>query len=63
MEGPVKRVVTAAEDLLQSLQFDEQGAMVGGKWMGGNGGLISSATTQKADELRRAIHALRQITY
>lgn len=62
MQEPVKRVVAAADELLSSLQFDENGAMVGGKWMGGNGGLISRETIQKADALRRAVHALKQLT-
>lgn len=56
----IKRLVNAAEELLKSLQFDDQGMMVGGQWRGGNGGLISGETIKTADALRRAIHAIRR---
>lgn len=47
----------AAKALLDAITFDDCGAMVGGKFVGGNGGLISRETIRKADELRRALIA------
>ncbi|WP_337183834.1 hypothetical protein [Shinella sp.] len=48
-------IATAAKALLDAITFDDCGAMVAGKFVGGNGGLISRETIRKADELRRAI--------
>jgi len=55
---PAFRLVRAAQALVDSLSHDEQGTMIGGKWQGGNGGLISHATLTKADEVRRALAAM-----
>jgi hypothetical protein len=52
----IENVIKAAEELLESIQFDDHGMMVGHKWQGGNGGMISTNTIRKADELRRAIN-------
>jgi hypothetical protein len=54
----VERLKTAAKELVDSINFDDNGALIGGKWMGGNGGLLSRETIRKADEVRRALHAL-----
>lgn len=62
MDEPVKHLVAEVEELLRMLQFDDQGMMIGDKWMGGNGGMISRETTQKADAVRRAIHAIKKGT-
>jgi len=35
--------------------------MIGGKYQGGNGGLISPATVALADEVRRALNALANL--
>lgn len=48
-------IATAAKALLDAITFDDCGAMVGGKFVGGNGGLISRETIRRADELRRAL--------
>lgn len=54
----VERLKIAAKELVEAINFDDNGALVGGKWMGGNGGLLSRETLRKADEVRRALHAL-----
>lgn len=54
----VERLKLAAKELVDSINFDDNGALVGGKWMGGNGGLLSRETVRKADEVRRALHAM-----
>ncbi len=54
MSDPAK-IIIAAKSLIDSISFDDNGAMIAGKYMGGNGGLISRETLEKADALRRAI--------
>lgn len=58
MKGPSDFIdlARAAKDLLDSVTFDDCGAMIAGKYQGGNGGLISRETIQKADILRRVLH-------
>lgn len=56
-EQTMVRLVKAAKDVVESISFDDNGALIGGKWMGGHGGLLSDDTRKKAGELRRAIHA------
>ena len=59
-EAPfVERLLSASQDVVDAISFDDNGAMIGGKWQGGNGGLLSRETISKADELRRAINAGR----
>jgi hypothetical protein len=59
-----KRAVTdlmaAAEALADSVLFDDVGEMIGGKLVGGNGGLLSHDTITKADAVRRALDVLRK---
>jgi hypothetical protein len=55
----VDRLGNAAEALADSISFDMNGNLIGGKWMGGHGGLISHETIVKADEVRRAIASFR----
>jgi hypothetical protein len=59
-ERDTERLLTAAKELVDSVSFDENGAMIGGKWMGGNGGLLSRETHQKADALRRVMDTFRK---
>lgn len=59
---PVERLAKAARELVDAIVFDEHGAMIGDKWMGGNGGLISRETLVKADDVRRALAALKEET-
>lgn len=51
-------LVTAAAKLADSVSFDMNGAIIGGRWMGGHGGLISNETLKAADDVRRICHAL-----
>lgn len=50
-----KRLIDAAKELVASIDFDVNGILLPKGWHGGNGGLVSDQTIQKADELRRAI--------
>lgn len=59
-EDPVARLMTAARELVDAVSFDENGALLGGKWMGGNGGLVSRATHEKADAVRRILDCLQR---
>lgn len=52
-------LLRAAERLAETVSFDMNGNLVGGKWMGGHGGLISHETMRAADEVRRAASAFR----
>lgn len=49
------RLREAARKLLDTVDFDNNGIMVGQVRTGGNGGLISLETTRAADELRRVL--------
>ncbi len=60
MSERIDNLLTAAKALVDSVSFDENGAMIGGKWMGGNGGLLSRETHQKADALRRALDGFKE---
>lgn len=54
--APVElRLREAARKLLDTVDFDNNGIMVGQVRTGGNGGLISLDTTRAADELRRVL--------
>lgn len=57
---PNIELVKAARALVDSVSFDENGALIGGKWMGGNGGLLSHETHKKSDALRRALDAFER---
>lgn len=54
----VQRLLQAAQELADSVQADDVGMMIGGKFIGGNGGLLSRETIAKADAVRRAIYAV-----
>jgi hypothetical protein len=45
-------------DLLEGVLFDENGAMVAGQFMGGNGGNISRETLRKAGPLAQTINTI-----
>ena len=55
-----EKLLDAALELANAVSFDMHGAMMGGKLIGGNGGLISDKTLRAADALRRAIDAERK---
>lgn len=44
-----------AQALVDSVSFDDNGALIAGKWIGGHGGLISDETREAADALRREL--------
>lgn len=50
-----RAIADAAALLVKSVSFDDNGALIGGKWMGGHGGLISEETRRAADVVRRAL--------
>ena len=52
----------AAQALLDAVTFDDCGALIAGKYQGGNGGMISRETTRKADALRRVLHGVNAAT-
>jgi hypothetical protein len=58
MTDPVHRLYKAAQALVDSISHDEHGTMIGGKYQGGNGGLISPQTIVLCDEVRRALNAM-----
>lgn len=41
--------------LIDAIDFDNNGSMVAGQWVGGHGGLISRETIRAVDRLRRAL--------
>jgi hypothetical protein len=57
---PNTDLMAAAEALADSVLFDDVGEMIGGKLVGGNGGLLSRETIAKADAVRRALDVLRK---
>lgn len=52
-------VVAQAAVVVAAIEHDNNGSMVGGQWMGGNGGLLSRETIVEADKLRRALSSLK----
>lgn len=57
-ENSIDAALDAAAKLVKSISFDDNGALIGGKWMGGHGGLLSEETRKAADLCRRALHKL-----
>lgn len=49
-----------AEELVNMISRDENGELIGGQYVNGNGGLISRETNMKSDEVRRAIHKVER---
>ena len=45
--------------LVEAVQRDDTGLLVGGKLVGGNGGLLSRETLIKADMLRRELESIQ----
>lgn len=60
MTGPtiLDDVLARARALLEAVDFDNNGSVVGQSRMGGNGGLVSLDTTRAADALRLAFDQL-----
>lgn len=55
MSAGVDRLVRYARALADAVMRDDCGQLVGGIWMGGNGGLLSLTTISAAQDLRQAI--------
>lgn len=55
IELATHRIAEKAKALLDAVEFDNNGAMVAGKLVGGNGGLISHVTIRAADDLRKTL--------
>jgi len=53
-------LIAAAERLAKSVSFDMNGEMIGARYVGGHGGLISNETLRAADEIRRLCHRLKE---
>lgn len=51
-----------AKALVDAVQKDDCGMMIGQEWVGGNGGLLSRETLKAADDLRLSLAAPRPIT-
>lgn len=47
--------IAKARALLEAVDFDSNGIMVGNMRQGGNGGILSRQTLKAADDLRRAL--------
>jgi hypothetical protein len=50
-------VIAEARKLVDAIQMDDTGMMVGTIWQGGNGGLLSTETIQQTDRTRKALEA------
>lgn len=53
----LESVIARARALVAAVTFDDSGAMVGGQWVGGHGGLLSRETLRATDRLRLALDA------
>lgn len=58
MSEILDRLKQAAQDVIDAIALDDTGRLIGGKWIGGNGGLLSRETIAKSDALRRALSAM-----
>lgn len=54
---PPSDLLRKARALVDAVTFDNHGAVVGGQFMGGHGGLISRETIKAADDLRKTLLA------
>ncbi len=54
----IERLVKAAGELADAVSFDVNGRMVGKIYSGGNGGLVSTETLAKVDEVQRVLSAV-----
>lgn len=55
-ESDLNDLLTAARALVDAVSFDQNGELRGGKWMGGNGGLLSDRTHRTADALQQVLN-------
>jgi len=52
-------LVIDAKALVDAVQLDDTGQMVGQMWVGSNGGMLSRETLREADKVRRLLLALK----
>lgn len=57
----LQAVADEARKLAEAVSHDDNGSMVAGVWVGGNGGLLSRETIRAADRVRLALNALDQV--
>jgi hypothetical protein len=48
----VRDLIAKARALVDAVSLDDTGRLVAGRWVGGNGGLLSRSTLQVSDVLR-----------
>lgn len=58
-EELLSALVIDAKALVDAVQLDDTGQIVGQMWVGGNGGLLSRETLKEADKVRRLLLALK----
>jgi hypothetical protein len=54
-ESALAELIQHAERMAASVNFDDNGAIVGGQLVGGNGGLVSSDTRRAVDAFTRSL--------
>ncbi|HWJ86899.1 MAG TPA: hypothetical protein VNS12_02380 [Pelagibacterium sp.] len=54
----IKAFVRETEALVAAVFFDECGAVVAGRYVGGNGGLLQRETLKANDDVRRRLGAI-----
>lgn len=59
--GEATQLRARSNDLVQAVQFDDTGAMVAGKLMGGNGGLLSRETIHKAGLVQLTLNDIKKL--
>lgn len=52
IDAELKPLLAKAKALVDAVSHDDNGSMIAGKWIGGNGGMLSRETIKAADALR-----------
>lgn len=52
------RLRRLCRELIACIDHDNNGSLVGGQWMGGNGGLTSRETLKATDALRKEVEQM-----
>jgi hypothetical protein len=52
LHAAVKTLTAKSRRLVEAVRHDDNGSMVAGQWVGGNGGMLSRETLTAADTLR-----------
>jgi hypothetical protein len=61
MHPLLHQLIERSADLAKSVQFDDNGAIIGGHMQGGNGGLVSRETIHKAGLVQRTLNDLKML--